>query len=350
MGHVMANHAQQREQEAAMTLVAQQAVSKAGADSRSQQLALAASERTLAAYSRQQELEADAIGIKTIGDAGYDPYAAARFLTAMAKFGDYRNATAKEQQPPDFLATHPSTPERVTAATQQAQAFGAPGVGDTGRDRYLDGIDGMIFGDDPAKGFVRDRNFLDPNLSIGFTVPDGFVLDNSSEAVLATGNDGTALRFDAITPTTPMDLPTYLRSGWVNGLDASSLTTSTIGGFTAASARAQAKGWYFQIVVLQAQSGAIYRFIFANAADTAAFRATANATVGTFRTLTPAEMTSLKPLHVVIVTAAKGDSEVSLAKRMHGVGRGRDLFDVMNNLTPGAAIAPGTRLKIVTDS
>jgi predicted Zn-dependent protease len=46
----------------------------------------------------------------------------------------------------------------------------------------------------------------------------------------------------------------------------------------------------------------------------------------------------------------KGDTEASLAKRMRGVDRPRDLFDVMNGVAQGAMIAPGTKVKIVSDS
>jgi predicted Zn-dependent protease len=349
MGHVTANHAAQREQKAKNALIAQQAVGDVVADQQSKQMALAVSQRTLAAFSQQQELEADAIGIKTIGTAGYDPYAAARFLTAMAKYADYRTASAARDKQPDFLATHPATPERVAFAQESAKEFGGPTVGDAERDRYLAGIDGMVFGDDPSQGFVRDRTFLHPGLAIAFTVPPGFALDSTQEAVLATGADGTALRFDAVTPTAATDLTQYLRSGWVNGLDPASIQTFAIGGFSAASAQAAAKGWDFEIVVLRGRSDAIYRFIFANESATAAFSRAADATVNSFRSLTPNELASLKPLHVRIVTVGNSDSEASLARRMRGVDRPRDLFDVMNGVTAGAAIAPGTKVKIVTD-
>jgi predicted Zn-dependent protease len=349
MGHVTANHAAQREQKAKNALVAQQTVGDVIADPQSRQLALAASQRTLAAFSQQQELEADAIGIKTVGNAGYDPYAAARFLGAMAKYADYRIASTRRDQQPDFLATHPSTPQRVAFAQESAKEFGAPGVGDPARDHYLAGIDGMVFGDDPSQGFVRDRTFLHPGLAVGFTVPPGFVLDSTQEAVLATGGEGTALRFDAVGSQGATDLTQYLKSGWVNGLDGNSIQSFTVNDFTAASATARAKGWYFNIVVLQSKNGAIYRFIFANEAATDAFRRAATDTVNSFRALTAAEMSSLKPLHLRVVTTVAGDTEASLAKRMKGVDRPRDLFDIMNGVAPGAAIAPGTKIKVVTD-
>ncbi|TXM86071.1 M48 family metalloprotease, partial [Methylobacterium sp. WL122] len=37
----------------------------------------------LARFSREQELEADAAGVRTLAKAGYDPYGAGRFLTAL---------------------------------------------------------------------------------------------------------------------------------------------------------------------------------------------------------------------------------------------------------------------------
>jgi predicted Zn-dependent protease len=349
MGHVTASHAAQREQKARNALIAQQAVADVVRDEQSRQLALAASERTLAAFSRQQELEADALGIKTVANAGYDPYAAARFLSAMAKFSEYRAAIAKDGRR-DFLATHPATPERVQFAAESARAYGEPGAADAGRERYLAGIDGMIFGDDPSQGYVRDRSFFHPGLGIGFTVPAGFVLDNTVEALLATGGDGTALRFDAIAPTEPTDVAAYLRSGWVNGLDTKTVQAFSVASFAGASGRAQAKGWFFHIVVLQAAEGAIYRFIFANEAETEQFRRIVNDTVATFRSLSATEMASLKPLRVRLVTVASGDTAAALARRMKGVDRPRELFDVINGIAPGVPLVPGSRVKIITDS
>jgi predicted Zn-dependent protease len=349
MGHVTASHAAQREQRARNALIAQQAVADVVRDEQSRQMALAASERTLAAFSRQQELEADALGIRTIASAGYDPYAASRFLGAMAKFSEYRAAVARDSRP-DFLSTHPANPERVQFAAESARAYGPPGSTDPGRDRYLAGIDGMTFGDDPSQGFVRDRSFLHPGLGVGFSVPAGFVLENTSEALLATGADGTALRFDAITPSEATDVVAYLKSGWVNGLDAKTVQGFTIGSFAAASGRAQAKGWFFQIVALQSSEGTIYRFIFANEAENDQFRRAVNDTVATFRPLSAGETSGLKPLRVRLVTVAVGDTAASLARRMRGVDRPRELFDVLNGTGTGAALAPGSKVKIVTDN
>ena len=53
-------------------------------------LALARSKFSLASFSRAQELEADAIGVGLAAKAGFDPYGASRFLTAMGRNADSR--------------------------------------------------------------------------------------------------------------------------------------------------------------------------------------------------------------------------------------------------------------------
>ncbi len=349
MAHVTADHATERQNRARNALIVSRVVNDVLDGEASGQLALASSRRSLATFSRQQELEADVIGVRTIGNAGYDPFAAARFLTAMGRYAEYRSALTRRDQRPDFLSSHPSTPQRIAFAEQAARQFGAPGIGDRDRDRYLAGIDGMVFGDDPSQGFVRDRSYLHPELGIGFTVPQGFVIDNASEAVLATGVDGTALRFDAVGLARSVDLADYLRSGWVNGLEGDSVRSFSVNGLKAASARASAKGWAFEIAVVQVNGGATYRFIFANEARTPTFEAAARATVDSFRTLSQREASKLQALTIQLVKAEPGDTISSLAGKMRGVDRPQQLFMTLNRLTRTSVIPAGETYKIVTD-
>ncbi len=348
LGHITANHAVARQNKARDAMIVSRVVTDV-LDDGAGKLALASSQRSLAAFSRQQELEADAIGVKTIGRAGYDPFAAARFLTSMQQFSAYRSSLTLQDQRPDFLATHPATPERVAFAIRAARQFGAPGIGTVDRDRYLDGIDGMVFGDDPNQGFVRDRTFVHPGLGIGFTVPEGFVIDNTSEAVLATGVDGTALRFDAVGLARDTALADYLKSGWVNGLDETSVQSFSVNGLQAASATAVAKGWHFRIAVIRTGGNATYRFIFANEAGTPDFVKAATETVDGFRILSASEVAGFHALHIHVVTVGPGDSEATLVRHMRGVDQPLALFRALNNLDAGAQLAPGTKLKIVND-
>ncbi|MGO4842534.1 metalloprotease, partial [Rhizobiaceae sp. 2RAB30] len=100
--------------------------------------------------------------------------------------------------------------------------------------------------------------FLHPRLGVSFSVPSGFVIDNSAAAVTATGPGETAVRFDGVAIDPKVPLVDYVRSGWVAGLDPNSVRAETINGNEAAAARARADGWQFDIVVIRA-GGQVYR-------------------------------------------------------------------------------------------
>ncbi len=62
-------------------------------------------------YSRKHELEADAIGLRLMARAGYDPHEAVRFWQRFAVY--------KQGQPmPEFLSTHPSDEHRARALAE----------------------------------------------------------------------------------------------------------------------------------------------------------------------------------------------------------------------------------------
>ncbi|TIM04045.1 MAG: metalloprotease, partial [Mesorhizobium sp.] len=179
MGHVTANHGLQRQQLEAEEGLATKVVSDVLGDSPTAKAALIRGKLRLAQFSRNQELEADAIGI-------------------MSAYTDFRSISGATDASLDFLATHPNTPQRIDLAQRHARQFGAPGVGTRDRDSFLAGIDGLLYGDTPEEGYVRGETFLHPGLGVSFTVPDGFIIDNSAAAVTATGPGDIAIRFDGV--------------------------------------------------------------------------------------------------------------------------------------------------------
>ena len=348
MGHVTANHGIQRQQKEAEEVLATRVVTDVLGDSATARASLIRGKLRLAQFSRNQELEADAIGIKASGQAGFDPYAAARFLQSMAAYSDFRSISGATDASLDFLASHPNTPQRIELALRHAQAFGAPGIGTRDRDSFLAGIDGLLYGDTPEEGYVRGETFLHPKLGITFSVPQGFLIDNSAAAVTATGPGDMAVRFDGVQINQAMSLADYIRSGWVAGLDPASIRNTTINGNEAATARAAAEGWQFDITVIRA-GGQIYRLLTAAPVGSNSLEAVARSVAGSFRTLTPAEQAALKPLRVRVVTVQAGQTVGTLASMMVGVDRKLDLFRVLNALGPGATLSPGDKVKIITD-
>ena len=70
-------------------------------------------------FTRQNEEEADRVGISTLAAADFDPFAMPGFFERMAKAGrTYENSA------PEFLRTHPVTSNRIADALARAEHFG----------------------------------------------------------------------------------------------------------------------------------------------------------------------------------------------------------------------------------
>ncbi len=356
MGHVIARHAEIREQQARQADLVSRVVSDVVTDPEAGALALAKSKLALASFSRAQELEADAIGVGIASRAGYDPYGAVRFLTSME-----HNSELKQQQSgpinpaaPDFLSSHPATPERITNALANARQYRAPATDSPeqrakARDAYLGEIDGIVYGEDPSEGFVRGRRFLHPKLGFTFTAPEGFSLDNTAQAVLGVKRGGgQALRLDVVRVPAEQTLAGYLTSGWIENIDPATVENVTINGFAGATAAAKGDQWDFRLYAVRFGSD-VYRFIFAAKHRTPETDRIFRESVGTFRRMSLAEIEQAKPLRLKIVPVGPGDTVEKLASQMAVPDRAVERFRVLNGLDAGDKLKPGSEVKIVVE-
>jgi predicted Zn-dependent protease len=110
IGHVVANHTNERLSTTSLTEGALQIL--AGASGPEQQqlmsvLGLGAQVGLLLPFNRTQESEADAIGLQIMARAGFDP------RESVALWREMQQASGGE--PPEFLSTHPSSEARIQA-------------------------------------------------------------------------------------------------------------------------------------------------------------------------------------------------------------------------------------------
>ena len=350
MAHVLAKHAASREDKARETAVATRVVSDMGNDPDITALALAKTKLTMASFSRQQEFEADKIGVGISANAHFDPYGAARFLTAMERNAELKaGKMSADPRAQDFLSSHPATPERIANAQNSARQYTSPESNERERDTYLAAIDNIVYGEDPSEGFVRGRRFLHPKLGFTFTAPENFTLDNTAQAVIGVREGGAqAMRFDVVRVPAEQSLSDYLNSGWMENVDKTSTEELTINGFPAASAVAGGDQWQFKVYALRFGSD-VYRFIFATKQKTTESERNARETVNSFRRLTLDEIQSARPLRIKVINVQPGDTVESLSHRMAGVDRPADRFRIINGLDAHAQVKPRDRVKIVVD-
>lgn len=345
IAHVTLKHARARTNRLRTTAIVDKVVTGVfGGDAATDQ-ASNRSRVSLAAFSQQQELEADKEGVRIAGKAGYDPHAAARFLAVMGRFALF--SAGDSTQADDFLSTHPSTPDRVQKAEAAANSFFGGGKGEIDRDGYMASIDGLLFGESPGNGAIVARRFIHPRLKFTFTVPDGYTLQSSRNAVVGVAGDGEAVRFDSAEVPPSMSLSDYLKSGWIAGLDATSVRPVTANGIEMATGLATTDQWHFRVSVVRFE-GEVYRFIFAAKTDSERFEQGATDTLQSFRPATQSDLSQMRRVAVKVVVAKPGDTADSIARQMQNLTRGIGLFYILNDLYPGDPIVPGQRYKVVT--
>lgn len=353
IGHVAARHSAQRHTAAVgTTLLGAVLGAVVGSDVVSQAIGLGG-QGFLASYSRDQEHEADMLGARYLAAAGYDAYAAADFLASMnaqdALEAKLRNVQRDAGQT-NWLATHPATPARVQAVTAQAQQAGIrPGEGERRRDAYLSAIDGLLYGDNPEQGIVRDRLFIHPDLRFSFEAPPRYVISNSAAAVGVQGPDGTIAKFDMGNKASEQEIGAYLQA-WTKGVRLGAMERFTVNGMKAATAPTTIGDYNARLVVIEFAPERVARFILGTLPQTGErYTGDLQKLVMSFRKISAAEAAKVKPLRIRIVTAKQGDTVASLAQRMAFTEHTVDRFRVLNDLAPNENVKAGMRYKIVAE-
>lgn len=347
IAHVTLRHASARTEMALRSELVSKVVADVLNDPATGALLQDQSRFVLARFSRSQEFEADQAGVRTLSRAGYDPFGAARFLTGLNRTMALKAGSGLATEA-DLLATHPSTPERITQVTQAARRIGAPGLGADDRVRYLAAIDGIAYGDNPADGIVRGRRFLHPRLGVTFEAPDGFALENTARAVLGTTPDGgRRLLFDAVETHAGQGLEDVLKATWNDAIDTGSFQNRMINGFPAVTAVSKGKEWFFRLAALRVGTNT-FRLIMA-AKGTADPEPAFERWLASVGGVGPDDARRLRPTRIQIVTAAAGESVEAMARRMVVGDRETERFLVLNGLDRGATLRPGQPYKIVVE-
>ena len=314
----------------------------------------------LASFSRDQEFEADTLGVRYLARSGYDPAAMSSFLAKLQAESALQAELAGKpgaDNELNIMATHPRTQDRVREAIEAAKAQGgAPANPRVGADEYLNEIDGMSYGGDRKSGFIRNRTFVHPALRFQFEVPPGFMLVNSDKNVKAQGPNGATIVFDrdARTQAAGMAMTNYLQGVWARGVRLQGVERLDINGMEAATGatrlNSNAGPRDVRLVAIRFDPQTIYRFMFITVpAQTGALNEQLRRTTYSFRKLSEQEAANAKPLRIRVVTVGAGDTVDSLARRMAFDTAQAARFRMLNGLAPDASLRPGQRVKIIAD-
>ena len=359
VGHVASAHAQQREQAEERAVRGQlpwillgqifggnigNAVARRGL--------LKATLQTLS-FSREQEYQADTLGMRYMVGAGYNPAGAAEILAALTRNSALQSRVqgSDNRKLPEWASTHPLSQNRMQRALADAQATGRLGTGITARNTFLQELDGVFVDDDPAQGVIDGRTFTHPDYRIQFTVPVGYLMDNGRDAVSISGSAGEAQfggngyngtlenfiysAMHAILGDRPAQVLPPQRTV-INGIPAA---------YTVSRARTSSGVVDLGLVAYQWAPGQVYYFL--TMAPAGSGLGPFGSLVTSIRKISAAEAAAIRPRIIDVVTVARGDTVQSLSARMAYGNFKLDRFLALNGLSAGTQLVPGQKVKLV---
>ena len=133
-------------------------------------------------HSRSDEHQADELGVRYAMRDRYDPRDAIKVHTMLGRQTELRGGRGI----PNWLATHPSSADRIDRIREQVNAIPTTELAPTRvlAREYLDSVDGVVFGLDPRDGFFQGTRFLHSDLEFTFTLPNGWETANLTQAVV----------------------------------------------------------------------------------------------------------------------------------------------------------------------
>lgn len=140
-------------------------------------------------FGRDDESQADELGVRYAAEAGFDPRQLANFFSTIDRLSERGGGRL-----PTWLSTHPDPQDRQQRVLEMSAPFVAAAADlEVGRDQHFRRIDGMVFGPDPREGLMVGDTFKHPELLFQLDYPSGWTVQNGKTAVVAAPENGEAI-------------------------------------------------------------------------------------------------------------------------------------------------------------
>ena len=354
IGHITARHTAQRySQSQAVGLLGAAAGIVLGAGG--SDVAGLGAQLYLRSFSREQEFEADSLGVRYIARDGYETSAMAGFLKKMRSHAQLqtrlRGGSGNQVDAVNFLSTHPRAVDRVERAVAQARGSQAANPRINRLD-HMQNLHGLLFGDDPKEGIVSGRDFIHPALRFRFRVPPGFRITNGRTAVIARNRQNAIIQFDTAGKDYKGPMTSYLSNIWAPRQGLSQLERITVNGLEGATATTQirTRGGVrdARLVAVRDALNRKYRFVFLTPPNiTQQLSLALSRTTFSFKKIAAAEEGKFKPLRLKIRAVRAGETVASLAKEMAVDELPEDWIRTLNGLLPNQQPRAGQLIKLI---
>ncbi len=306
-------------------------------------------------FSRDDESEADRLGVEYSSKIHYDAHQMANFFNVLNKMQMASNHAGV----PTFMSTHPDPRNRFYAVNKNATQWqDSLGYSDwaVNTNRYLQMIDGIVYGEDPRQGFVEKNVFYHPGLKFKYPIPAGWKLVNSPMQVQIVPPDKKAVIVFFMTPQKTLE-----KAGQ-EALDALNLTVleskrTIVNGnpaIVAISQKVSQNQQTGQQQTIKALSYIIQKdkqiYVFHGVSEDANFNSYFGffeSTMSNFNTLSDPSKLNVKPKRVKIVTVQRGGTLADVFEEFRIPQKQRNELALLNNLELSDRVKKGRLIKII---
>ena len=301
-------------------------------------------------YSRDDERQADALGVEYATKAGYDSNRMADFFTTLQ-----RQETLQGQRGgglPEWFSTHPSPVDREAAVRSQTAQWRSRMPGQSfrvNRDAYLDKIDGLLYGDDPRQGFREGEWFYLPRYQVQFRIPAQWAFEHEgSQAQMVHPQKAGVILFDIRKGSVDQVARAFVtslqakveqsRERTVNGLQARELLATISNG----GKRMRVTSCFFQ------KGGEVFTFHgLSSEQEFSRQAATLSLPANSFAALTDRAKLDRQPRRIVVKQVGQSATLEGILQSYQIDAKEWPVIAWLNEMQPGNRVSAGQRIKII---
>lgn len=306
-------------------------------------------------FSRDNEREADRLGVEYTSKISYDAQRMADFFNVLNKM----SMDSHQGGVPTFLSTHPDPGDRYNSVKQHAREWQQSlnySNWKVNSDSYLRMIDGLVYGEDPRQGYVESNVFYHPDMKFKYPVPQGWQVQNSPMQVQMAPKEGNAMMVFMMAQQKNLEEAAQKNISDLNLTILDSKRT-TVNGFPAIAAVSQQVSQNQQTGAQQVIKVLSYLiqdnnsiFVFHGVSDDANFNSFFRIfenTMSNYSRLTEPSKLNVKPKRIKVVQAPANGTLSQTLKSLKVPENQMKELALLNNIELTDQIAKGKLLKII---
>ena len=298
-------------------------------------------------FSRDDERQADDLGVEYGSKSGYDTYRVASFFQTLERLNPAGSGL------PGWFSTHPNPANRVTAVNNKTaewrQKLNLTQYA-IKRDDYLRAVNGIIFGDDPRQGYVEGNAFYHPTMRFTFPVPNGWQVNNtpSQVQIVSDKQDAVILLMQDKATSVSIAADQFIQEAKAV---VQSRETLTVNSFQAEKVVARLISGQDSLQVLSyfiAKGKTVYAFHgMTRWNQYSQYSSTFSRTLGGFKNLDDPSKINVTPEKLIVKTVTKAGSLKSILKQFGTSDDELENQAVLNGMQLTDNVGTGTLIKIV---